>query len=111
MKPQEDRNSQEYIDSLKKQFPEITNELTLTKGGEEYKCYLKNPNRAILEQALGLIGKTRGNPEMIRAGEVILLGCWVTGDEVIKTEDDLLVSFSLQAIELIETHETSLKKI
>lgn len=76
----------------------------------EYTCYLKKPNRGIMEQALGLMGK-QGSPEMIRAGEVVLLGCWVDGDDIIKKDEDLLVSASLQAAAMLETLETSLKKV
>lgn len=108
--PKEDRV--EFIRKLKETsgISNLTQLSVHSESGVEYVCYLKKPNRGMMEQALGLMGK-HGSPEMIRAGEVVLLGCWVDGDDIIKKDEDLLVSASLQAIGMVETLETSLKKV
>lgn len=78
---------------------------------EDKICWLKEVNRATLEVALGLIMATTGQPQYIRAGEIILLNCWVGGDEEIKKNEDYLIPACFQAYELIKLKEASLKKI
>jgi len=103
MKTQEKMSDEE----VKKQHPEVTSVIEI----EGAKCYLKSIDRPTFEQAMGLITKTRSNPEMIRAGEVILLNCWVAGDDIIKTDDAFLIPAALQAFELMEVKTATLKKI
>lgn len=119
MKPQElvkvkskEEEKEIFIAKLKKSsgLTELS-EITVTRNGEDYTCYLRPPNRGILEEAMGLIMKLRGNPEMIRAGEVIIQGCWVDGDEIIKTDEELFVPACIQAASMINTLDASLKKI
>ena len=74
-------------------------------------AYLKPVPRHVLETAMGLIMPTHGAPKLITAGEVILNACWVSGDEEIKKNEDLLVEACLQAVSLIERKEASLKKL
>ncbi len=79
------------------------------QGGSKV-AYLKRLPRPILEKALGLIANPHKAPELIRAGEVILHGCWVGGDDEIKTDEELLTAAALQATELVERRSASLKK-
>lgn len=72
-------------------------------------CKLSEISRGTLEIALGMIMKP--TPEYIRAGEIIILNCWIEGDEEIKTNDKLLVPAAMKAYELIELEEAELKKI
>lgn len=78
---------------------------------EGKKAYLKAISRATLETAMGLIMPTHGNPRLITAGEIILNSCWISGDEDIKKDEELLVEACLQAVSLIERKEASLKKL
>jgi len=80
------------------------------QDGKEYKAELKEPNRSIKEMALGYSAPIIGEPKYIRAGEIILLGCWVSGDEVIKTDEYLLAGAAMSALGLLDIAEASLKK-
>lgn len=75
------------------------------------KCQLSEISRATLEIALGLIMTTTSSPQYIRAGEIILLNCWVSGDEEIKKDESLLIAAAMKAYELIDLKEATLKKI
>ena len=106
-------SEEDQIVAVKKQFPNAAFRLSIEgdEEGEEKVCYLKEINRNVHEQALGLMMKTKGNAEYLRAGEVILLQCWLTGDNAIKTEDAYLRSACMQAYELMELKSATLKKI
>ncbi len=91
--------------------PEIKAKSEYSITVEDKICWLKKIDRATLEVALGLIMATTGQPQYIRAGEIILLNCWVNGDEEIKKDDKYLIPACLQAYELIQLKEASLKKI
>lgn len=73
--------------------------------------FLSSIPRHILERALGLIMPMNGAPKMITAGEAILLGCWVGGDEVVKTDPDLFSEACLKCLELIERKNSTIKKL
>ena len=75
------------------------------------KCQLCKLDRATLEITLGMVMATTGNPQYIRAGEIILRKCWVSGDKEILEQDDLLIAAAMKAYELIEIKEATLKKI
>jgi len=74
-------------------------------------CILKKPTRATIEIALGKMGVSGGQSELIRAGEIILRNCWVDGDAEILNNDDYLIPAALQAYQLIEFKTAELKKI
>lgn len=78
---------------------------------EDKVCWLKKIDRATLEIAFGYIMAVNERPQYIRAGEIILLNCWVGGDEEIKKNEDYLIPACFQAYELIKLKEASLKKI
>lgn len=78
---------------------------------DEYKAYLKPINRAVLETALGMIMPVHGSPKLITAGEMILNSCWIDGDEIIKTDDELLIEACLQCVGLIERKSAQIKKL
>lgn len=78
---------------------------------EDKKCYLKEIDRATYEMALGFAVPSSGQPQYIRAGEIILMKCWVAGDEEIKTSWEYLKDAAMQAYSLIETKEATIKKL
>ncbi len=78
---------------------------------DKYKCYLKEIDRETYELVLGLIMPTNGQPKYVLAGEIILNRLWVGGDDIVKTQDDLLVSAAMAAYKLIDIKGSDLKKI
>lgn len=78
---------------------------------EDKKAYLKAINRATLEVVLGLIMPSNGDPQYIKAGEIILNTCWVGGDEEIRTDEEYLNAAAMQAYQLVEIKTASLKKL
>ena len=78
---------------------------------EGKKAYLKKPDRITIENALGLAMPIQGRPQYVRAGEIVLLGCWIDGDPEIKTNDDLLIPAAMQAFQIIKSKTAVLKKI
>ncbi|MDR0582258.1 MAG: hypothetical protein LBG31_04760 [Prevotellaceae bacterium] len=69
-------------------------------------CYLKKPTRKTMGYAM-VAGKT--NP--IKFNEVLLKDCWLGGDEVIKTDDELFFSVSSKFGELVDTKEAELVEL
>ncbi len=78
---------------------------------EGKKCQLRELDRQTLEICLGLVMNTNGPPQYIKAGEIILKTCFVSGDKEILEDDKLLVGAAMTAYELIEIKEATLKKI
>ena len=70
------------------------------------KCYLRKPDRKTLSYASAV-----GTNDPLKFSEIMLNGCWLGGDEEIKTNDDLFLSVSGKLGELIETKEAELKKL
>jgi len=68
-------------------------------------CYLKKPDRKTLAYV-----STLGNNPM-RFNEVLLENCWLGGDEVIKTNDDLFLSVSQKLPELISVKTAEITKL
>jgi hypothetical protein len=81
----------------------------LSVGGK--KCYLKELPMPIYELVLGLVLPVQGQPQYLRAGEVILMNCWVGGDEEIKTDEALKIAACVKAMGLFEVQEAELKKL
>tara|TARA_R110002126_G_scaffold48851_3_gene135650 strand:+ start:560 stop:928 length:369 start_codon:yes stop_codon:yes gene_type:complete len=74
--------------------------------------FLSKPNNKTIGNAMGLMTpKFVGDSvDMIGAGIVILMECFVGGDRDVLTDDDYSRCASLKLIELINVGETSLKK-
>jgi hypothetical protein len=73
---------------------------------EEKEAYLKRPDRKTLAYASSVVSS---NP--IKFSEILLNGCWLAGDEEIKTQDSLFLSASGKLGELIEVKESELVKL
>lgn len=84
-------------------------EFTIEVNGKV--AYLRKPDRVTIENALGLAMPIQGRPQYIRAGEIVLLNCWVGGDDEIKSDDDLLIPAAMQAFQIIQSKTAVLKKI
>lgn len=86
-------------------------EITLEDGE---KMYLRNINRQQLGIVLSLIMPSNGQPDYIRAGEVILENCAIkdAGDyEAIKADEMLFVGACFQAYQIIELKTGTIKKL
>ena len=102
------QNQMEMAKTQKAKPAQKSGEYTLSV--DEYSCQLNTPNRGIIEMAMSKMGIAGGQSEMIKAGEIILRGCWVDGDDEILNNDQLLVACALKAFQLIEMKEVELKK-
>lgn len=68
--------------------------------------YLKKPDRKTLSYASSVASK-----DPIKFNEILLNGCWLGGDERIKTDDNLFLSASQVLGTLVEVKEASLVKL
>jgi len=78
---------------------------------EDKSCKLTSIDRSTLEVALSFVMPSSGKPEYIRAGELILRNAWVEGDDEILSNDDYLIPAAMQAYQLINIKQATLKKI
>jgi len=69
-------------------------------------CYLKRPSRKDLSYA-----SVAGTNNPLKFNEVILNGCWLAGDEEIKTDDKLFLSAGAKLSEILEVEEAELEKL
>lgn len=87
---------------------------TLEVEGDEgkiYSCILRKPSRQIIGQATGMMMPVGGQvPDITQPGEYILKNCWISGDEIIMEDDDLLLAASMSAMEMIQIRTATLKK-
>jgi hypothetical protein len=86
-------------------------ELSIFLEGKNYTCKIGEIKRETLEDAIGLIRPFAGFAKPLTAGKQILFDCWISGDEEIKTNDELLVPACLAAYYLIKFKGASLKKV
>ncbi len=93
--------TKEKITELKKKHGEIF----LLKV-EDKSCILKKPDRKTLSYATSVASK-----DPMKFNEIMLNGCWLGGDEEIKTDDSLFLSAAAKIAELIEVKESELVKL
>lgn len=75
--------------------------------GEEYAvCFLRKPDRLALKRALPLI--TEGKE--IEAAEVLMNICWIEGNELIKSDDDLFFPAQQKMAEMMSWRTAILQK-
>ena len=92
--------TQEAIKALQDQYGDIY-EIEV----DGHYGYLRKPDRKLM----GIASALQGNP--VRSNEALLNGCWVGGDEIIKTDDTLFMSVQGQLGALIEIKAVTLKKL
>ena len=68
-------------------------------------CYLKKPDRKTIRYMASV-----GN-DPIRANEVLLENCWLSGNEAIKTNDELFLGVSSKLAEILEIKEAEIAKL
>lgn len=77
-----------------------------------YTCKIKDEiSRNALQDCLGLIAPTQGNPKPLTAGKIMLDEAWVEGDKEIKKNEELLVAACLACYYLVKIKSGNLKKL
>ncbi len=92
--------TQEQITKWKKEHGDIYH-----VGVGEYDAYLKTPDRKTMKY----VAQVANDP--IRANEVLLENCWVGGDDIIKTSDELFFGVSEKLHEIVKTKEATISKL
>lgn len=93
--------TKEQIEAWKKEHGDI-----FKISVEDKVCYLKRPSRKTLAYASSVATK-----DPIKFNEIILNGCWLAGDEEIKTNDTYFLGASAKLTDLIEVKEAELVKL
>lgn len=95
------------IDLLKKQHGEVY-EIAVPvddEGNEMTYAYIARPKRKILEAVFGIV-----NVNPIQAADIILKNCWLAGNELIKTDDDLFMAAAPLVLSIIKIRQGEIKK-
>ncbi len=71
-----------------------------------HEAYLKKPDRKTLSYATTIATK-----DPLKFNEILLNGCWLGGDELIKTDDSLFISAGQVIGQLMEVKEAILLKL
>jgi len=95
--------SEEQIAKFKKAHGEI---FKFTSNEGEVSCLLRKPTRKELSYA-----SMAGQNDPIKFSELILNGCWLAGDEQIKTDDELFMGVSQLIGEMIKIKSFELEKL
>jgi|WetSurMetagenome_2_1015567.scaffolds.fasta_scaffold02807_13 hypothetical protein len=97
---------QEQIDGWKKKHGSVFEIEVKGLDGNIRRAYLKKPGRNELSYAGTVAGK-----DVMKFNQTILEGCWLGGDEDIKTDDELFLGACNVLDHIIETAEASIKKL
>lgn len=84
---------------------------TLTVGDKS--CQLREPNRSEYGRVISMVTPMAGRePDFVKAGEILLNSCWVSGDHSMKNHENvkLNVTACINAIGLLDLYESELKK-
>jgi hypothetical protein len=93
---------QQQIDAWKQQHGEVF-KLEIEGG---HVAFVKKPDRKTMSYASSVASK-----DPIKFNEILLNGCWLGGDETIKTNDTLFLSAGQVLGNLMEVKEASLLKL
>lgn len=97
---------EEQITSWKKKHGSVFEIEVKSLDGNIKRAYLKKPGRNELSYAA-----TVGGKDPMKFNQTILEGCWLAGDEDIKTNDELFLGACEVLDHIIETAEASIKKL
>lgn len=93
--------TQDQIDTYKKQHGDIF----MCEAGE-LSCILKKPTRQQVGMAM-----TLSKQDPLKLTEVIIVNCWVAGDEEIKTDVGALMGITGQIDQILEVKNAEIKKL
>lgn len=83
-----------------------------SRVSKTYTCKIKDEiSRNALQDCLGLIAPTQGNPKPLTAGKIMLDEAWLEGDKEIKQNEELLVAACLACYYLVKIKSGNLKKL
>ena len=78
---------------------------------EDKVAFLCQPSRKVFSEVLPLMSEAFGGTiDMVAAGEIILLKCFIGGDIEMKTEDEYILPAALQCLKLFNLKEAELKE-
>lgn len=115
-----DNPTAEQIEQWKKEYGEIYT-IEVAEEAEKYENdrlpvdfdempkimgYLKKPDRMIMNYAL-----TNMSRNIMNAGKNVLKSCWIGGDIRMLNDENYLATAALQAIDLVDVYQSSLKKL
>lgn len=99
--------------TAKQQEQTYTIRVDASDRGKTYECTIKKPDLNVIKTVMALmtpIPEMNKQMDSIGAGQWIIETCWIEGDEEIKTDVDLLVPASLQAVSLVNIYDAAIKK-
>lgn len=94
------------VQAWKREFGRVRAYSVQKSDSQKATCYLRTPDRKVMGAALQA---QKSDP--IKAKEIILLNCWLGGDNEIKTNDELFISIATQLDDLIEIKEVEIKEL
>ncbi len=100
------------LTSLETNFIFENNEIAIPLKDKVYKCKISEKiDREVLEEALGYLAPNGMLPKPLMAGKKILFENWESGDEEIKTNEELLVFACTACYNLVRFKGGSVKKV
>lgn len=81
-------------------------EISVEGADKTYYGYIRNPNRDEMRIIFSTI-----STDPIKAYEIILQNCWLTGDTEIRTDDDLFFGVTAQLGVVVDFAKASIKKL
>lgn len=95
------------VDLLKKSHGEVYEIIVPAndEGTEMTYAYIARPKRKILEAVFGMI-----NTNPIQAADVLMKNCWLAGNDLIKTDDDLFMAAAPLVLSIIKIRQGEIKK-
>lgn len=93
------------IEAWKKQFGEI-HEITVKRENQTFRCFLKDPYKDInlISSAMAI------KDDPMKRNLYLLDNLWIDGDKEFKNDNQVRISGSIQATNLVEILESSAKK-
>ncbi len=93
--------SKEQIHAWKEQYGDV-----FKVSVDDKSAYLRSPDRKTLSYASSV-----GSKDPLKFNEIILNGCWLAGDEELKTNDSYFLAVSGKLSEIIQVKEAKLEKL
>lgn len=69
-------------------------------------CYLKRPNRQVIS-----VASASGVGDPFKFAEVVVVNCWLGGDEALRSEDRYFMGLSQKINEIVEIKVGEIKKL
>jgi hypothetical protein len=98
--------TKDQTDALKAKHGTVFELVATDKDGSNPKyAYLKKPDRKLVSYCASI------QRDIIKSNEAMLNGCWIEGDDEIKTDNDYFLNVQGQLGSLIEEKVVELKKL